>query len=125
MPFWDDLSFTPVGPHQGFAYKARGRISYVTVVGDAGTLGYLWYSDSEGAAGMVPRPAAGDAADNAAVLWVDRIKEQWREGCSPSQAVATVLKNTSGKHTGQAVPESTSQAESLDELKELARDPQS
>lgn len=116
----DDLPFTPAGAVGGFARTAEGTVSYVPVSGEAGVLGYLWWSDAENAAGFQPRPASGNPAFNAASYWTDGLHNPEYRNLTPSRVVAELARGHGGTVAGHVVPGPSEQAASREALKEIA-----
>ncbi|HEY0640176.1 MAG TPA: hypothetical protein VGD67_21310 [Pseudonocardiaceae bacterium] len=103
-----------------YRFTADGPVQYVLVAGDEGVLGYLWASDDADAAGFEARRSAGDEAFNAAMAWLQRLREHKAVGLPPSQAIAQLTSEPECPVNGRIVPASAGMAPSLHVLKELA-----
>ncbi|WP_052809290.1 hypothetical protein [Streptomonospora alba] len=112
----EDVHFHPVGRKRGYPSESSGPVRYRTVARGSGgaVLGYLWYSDAEGAAGHVPHAATGDDAFNAGTFWYGRLAAAGDRGLAPSEAVAEFEEHGVGSGgSGWIVPGSEAEAPSL------------
>ncbi|QBI52221.1 hypothetical protein [Streptomonospora litoralis] len=114
----EDVHFQLAGPKPGYAPTASGPVRYRRIAWSGGdVIGYLWYSDTENAAGYVPEAAAGDDAFNAGTFWYRRFAEAGDRGLSPSEAVAEFReRNTGSRGAGWIVADSESEATSVERL---------
>lgn len=117
----DDVHFVPVEKREGFSYSASGGVFYFPVRKQSVTLGYLWWSDPENAAGFVPDRSAGSAAFNAAAFWSDGLHRVESQEKIPSRMVARIAEEFGGDSSGRVDSASPGDVENLQALKELAR----
>jgi hypothetical protein len=120
----EDLQPRLVGGPEDYAYNTEGPVRYLAVASDSGTLGYLWASDEDNAAGFEPRPGAGGDAFNAAVSWRGKLREAKNRGRTPTQALVDLAADPGTATMGRAVPGSEAEASSLRALRELAGKPE-
>lgn len=120
----DDVHFRLVGDPSGFRMRPERLIAYLPVADDDGILGYLWWSDTEHAAGFTPRPHRGPVAYNAAGVWNKRLQKQEEHVSCPSEAVAELLCSTGTRFYGRLVQEEpVGQASRLADLRAHAETP--
>ncbi|MCX5377631.1 hypothetical protein [Streptomyces sp. NBC_00091] len=82
-------------------------------------LGYLWAS-ADGAAGYGPRTAAGDAAFEAGVPWLLRLRALRLRGLGALEALTELLGGLDDSTNGSVVGSTVHEAASLDALEELS-----
>ncbi|MFC9327604.1 hypothetical protein [Kitasatospora sp. NPDC057015] len=109
------------GPPE-YARTTSRAVEYVAVANGEKLLGYLWACDADDAAGWQVRPAGGDEAYNAGVLWTLRLREAKARGLTPSQALAELADHDGGADADRVVPGSRALAGSRAALKTLAGD---
>ncbi|MEU5089666.1 hypothetical protein [Streptomyces sp. NPDC021356] len=95
-------------------------VRYFTIGWDGKTLGYLWASVGDEAAGYEPRTAAGEAALEAGALWLLRLRDAHEQGLSAQTALLRLAMSPSPAETGRAMEEVPREAPSLDALEELS-----
>ncbi|MBF0672052.1 MAG: hypothetical protein IR160_05640 [Salinibacterium sp.] len=117
----EDLHFRVVSAPDRFAVSAEGPVRYLRVERDQTLLGYLWFSDAEGAAGFAPAATAGREGRSAKIAWVQLLQQQKAEGLSPSEAVHVLCARTR-QNPGAGVADATSigGASTLAELRAVA-----
>jgi hypothetical protein len=103
-----------------YADMTEGPVRYLTVAGSRGVLGYLWAADNEDAAGYEPRSAAGEAAFDAALVWLLRLGEAKASGLSPRQALSHLKNAVEHAEAGRVVPDSEAVAWTLDALQDFS-----
>ncbi|WP_200308963.1 hypothetical protein [Streptomyces adelaidensis] len=95
-------------------------VRYFTIQRDDRTLGYVWASLGDNAAGYEPRTAAGDDAFEAGVGWVLRLREAHERGLDGLEALDWLRKSPPGPDLGHFSEKLPRQAPSLDALEELS-----
>jgi hypothetical protein len=95
-------------------------VRYFTIRRDEQTLGYLWASTGDEAAGYAPRTAAGDAAFEAGVEWLLRLRDAHSRGLSALAALTWVTHSAPRPEIGLPVGDAPEEAPSLDALEELS-----
>ncbi|MCF2526130.1 hypothetical protein [Yinghuangia soli] len=88
---------------------------------DGQTLGYLWVSITEEAAGFVPADAAGDDGWNTAVAWSARLRRSKAEGLTALEALRAWTDMPEEPRTGRIPLGSARTAPSVDDLTQLAQ----
>jgi hypothetical protein len=116
----EPLQFNVVSSPDDYKYDAEGPIRYVTVINEHGPLGYLWFSDDEGAADFQPSRAGGTTGVNAAVAWTPCLREAKAKGMLPSEAVTSFASYGKDSQRGWVAPNTEAQVSSLRALKDLA-----
>ncbi|MFH8518323.1 hypothetical protein ACH4CE_25185 [Streptomyces gelaticus] len=71
----------------GYRRVASGRVRYFPVHGRSGLLGYLWASDTEGAASFEARDEADLDGYRAGLVWLNRLHDAYERGLSPMAAL--------------------------------------
>jgi hypothetical protein len=95
-------------------------VRYFTVQRDGQTMGYVWASVGDEAAGYEPRTAAGEGALEVGAEWLLRLREAHGQGLTALAALAWVAQSPA-RPAGDVVVEDTPQvAPSLDALEELS-----
>ncbi|MEU1941664.1 hypothetical protein ACFW95_09880 [Streptomyces sp. NPDC059474] len=84
------------------------------------TLGYVWASLANEAAGYEPRNAAGDDAFEAGTQWLLRLREACGEGLVPLDALGWLAELPPDPDTQTLIDSAVSEAPSLDALEELS-----
>lgn len=84
------LSWLRLNPGSTYNKRPEGRVEFFTVELRGESIGYLWYSDEEFAAGYRARESRGDVAFNVSSYWTPELKAARAEGLSPSEAVRTI-----------------------------------
>ncbi|MEW2549862.1 hypothetical protein AB0910_29545 [Streptomyces sp. NPDC047002] len=106
-------------PVRGDDYENETRhpVRFSEVHDDDGcTLGYLWVSLGDDAAGYEPRNAAGDRALQVAVPWLLRLREARTAGLSPMSAIARLRHLPREPETQTVLSDTTGEAATLEEL---------
>ncbi|MFF4079278.1 hypothetical protein ACFYZN_07715 [Streptomyces sp. NPDC001777] len=98
----------------------EGSVRYFTIQRDGRTLGFVWASIDDTAAGYVPRTAAGDEAFDAGAAWLLGLREAHGRGLSPLAALDWLAMGPARPEIGVIVEETPQEAPSLDELEELS-----
>ncbi|MFD9413369.1 hypothetical protein ACFWC9_01385 [Streptomyces goshikiensis] len=104
----------------GYGRQASGPVRYVPVVGSAEVLGYLWASDAEDAASFEPRDAADLDGYRAGLVWLDRLREAYGRGLSPTAALVELGGNPGDPVAGRADVNAAAEVEEFRSLGELA-----
>ena len=92
----EDVHLTQVGGPERYAREAASTVDYVSVSSPDGAVGFLWFSDAEGAAGFAVATSGGPAAHNAGVVFSARLLECKLSGLSPSAAIVRIAELASG-----------------------------
>lgn len=95
-------------------------VRYFTVQRDGRTLGYVWASTGDNAAGYEPRTAAGDDAFEAGAGWVLRLREAHGRGLGSLEALDWLRQSPPDPDLGRFSEEGPQEAPSLDALEELS-----
>lgn len=95
-------------------------VRYLTVQREGITLGFVWASVGDAAAGYVPRTAAGDEAFDAGAGWLLRLREAHSQGLSPLAALDWLAEHPPPPQFGRIAEATLEEAESLDTLEELS-----
>ncbi|WP_327679267.1 hypothetical protein [Kitasatospora sp. NBC_00458] len=109
-------TFTP-----GYGRQASGPVRYVPVVGEQGTLGYLWASDAESAASFEPCDVADLDGYRAGLLWLDRLQASFDRGLAPAEALNRLAASAEDSVAGRAASSETAEVDEFWKLRELAR----
>ncbi|MFC0531052.1 ADP-ribosyltransferase [Phytohabitans kaempferiae] len=120
MNRWGDPRFRPVQLPDRYAEAATGPVAYLPVARGDETLGYLWASDVDGAAGWVERGAAGPAGWNAGTPWLRRLSAAKAAGRAPGEALRELAELPDDPRAGRAAAAPVRALGSLAELIELA-----
>jgi hypothetical protein len=121
---WGDPRFRPLRQPERFAETARGPVAYRPVVHDGQTLGYLWASDVDGAAGWVECGAAGADGWNAGTPWLRRLSGAKAAGRTPAEALGDLAGLPGDERAGRvAEPGGEASLAALVELAEPAGPP--
>ncbi|MFH8638194.1 hypothetical protein [Streptomyces goshikiensis] len=94
----------------GYGRRASGPVRCVPVLGSTEVLGYLWASDAEGAASFEPCEAADLDGYRAGLVWLDRLREAYDRGLSPTAALVELGGNPGDPVAGRADVKATAEA---------------
>lgn len=95
-------------------------VRYFTIQRDKQTLGYLWASVADDAAGYEPRTAAGEAAFEAGSGWLLRLRAAHGQGLTPLSALDWVAQRPPSPEIGMISEDAPREAPSLDSLEDLS-----
>lgn len=95
-------------------------VRYFTVRRDDRTLGYVWASTGDNAAGYEPRTAAGDDAFEVGAGWVLRLREAHGRGLGSLEALDWLHRSPPSPDLGHFSEDLPQLAPSLDALEELS-----
>ncbi|MCN9239909.1 hypothetical protein NGF19_03755 [Streptomyces sp. RY43-2] len=95
-------------------------VRYFTVQREGRTLGFVWASVDDAAAGYVPRTAVGDEAFEVGAGWLLCLRQAYSQGLSPLAALNWLAQGPSHPELGLITEGSPREAESLDALEELS-----
>ncbi|MGC0332333.1 hypothetical protein RKD23_005323 [Streptomyces sp. SAI-170] len=95
-------------------------VRYFTVRRNGRTLGYVWASLGDDAAGYEPRTAAGEEAFRLGAAWLLRLRTAHRQGLTPLAALAWSAQSAPSSQAGEIVEDTPQEAPSLDFLEELS-----
>ncbi|MFF9129950.1 MULTISPECIES: hypothetical protein [unclassified Streptomyces] len=95
-------------------------VRYFTIQREGRTLGFVWASADDAAAGYVPRTAAGEDAFDEGAGWLLRLREAYSQGLSPLAALSWVARNPPHPGNGLVVEDTPRDAPSLDALEDLS-----
>ncbi|MER6357158.1 hypothetical protein ABT186_36435 [Streptomyces sp. NPDC001634] len=95
-------------------------VRYFTIRRDGQTLGFLWASIGDEAAGYEPRTAAGEAAFEAGAEWLLRLRAAHGQGLSALAALSWAAQSPPRPEIGLAVEDTPQEAPSLDALEEFS-----
>ncbi|MFD7814123.1 hypothetical protein ACFV6E_14385 [Streptomyces sp. NPDC059785] len=93
-------------------------VRYFTVRRGEQTMGYVWASVGEEAAGYEPRTAAGEEAFDVGAAWLLRLRDAHGRGLSALAALSWVAQNPLQPEMGQIVEGVPQEVDSLDVLEE-------
>ncbi|MFF4182944.1 hypothetical protein ACFYZ9_07130 [Streptomyces sp. NPDC001691] len=113
------LEQLPDGAPQ-FDNVTESPVNFQEVASDGTTIGYLWASASDDAAGYEPRTPMGQAALDAAVEWLGRLSEAKARGLSPTRALRELTSSRADSRGGAVTPGSLRTADSLEDLQDLS-----
>ncbi|MFD9630218.1 MULTISPECIES: hypothetical protein [Streptomyces] len=113
------LEQLPDGAPQ-FDNVTESPVNFFEVASDGTTIGYLWASASDDAAGYEPRTPLGEAALDAAVEWLGRLSEAKARGLSPTRALHELTSSRADSQGGAVTPGSLRTADSLEDLQDLS-----
>ncbi|MFD4134183.1 hypothetical protein [Streptomyces goshikiensis] len=119
---WKRLMGLVPGSSEGQDYESSTEhpVRYARVRRGERVLGFLWASVGDAAAGYEPRNAAGDAAFEAGVPWLLRLRSLRARGFGAQQALEELLGDRDDGPGGSAVESTAHEAASLDALEELS-----
>ncbi|MGY5033097.1 hypothetical protein ACWC9U_19815 [Streptomyces sp. 900116325] len=100
--------------------QASGHVEYFPVSGQREVLGYLWASDTEGAASFEARDEADLDGYRAGLIWLDRLEEAYERGLSPSAALADLRDVPGDPVAGQLTGAAPIEVDEFRMLRELA-----
>ncbi|SCF94518.1 hypothetical protein [Streptomyces sp. Ncost-T10-10d] len=95
-------------------------VRYFTIQRDGRTLGFVWASVGDAAAGYVPRTAAGDEAFDVGAAWLLSLREAHDRGLAPLAALDWLAKCPTRPEIGVIAEDTPQGASSLDALEELS-----
>ncbi|MCC5479532.1 hypothetical protein [Streptomyces barringtoniae] len=95
-------------------------VRYFTIQRDEQTLGYIWASIGDEAAGYEPRTAAGESAFEAGAEWLLRLRAAHSQGLSALAALSWAAQSPPRPEIGLVVEDTPQEAPSLDALEELS-----
>lgn len=123
----EDLEFrlSENSPSIKYARTASGPISVVPIARDlpdgrVQTVGYLWSSNGENAAGYVARRDAAPDSFNVGGVWRQRLMEAKSRGLSPEEAVLSCVSCAADSVFGYANSSDVRPETTLADLKALA-----
>ncbi|MFJ6013130.1 hypothetical protein [Streptomyces sp. NPDC092952] len=103
---------------QGYRREASGRVLYFPARSRSGVLGYLWASNSEGAASFEPRDEADVEGYQAGLIWLERLKEAYVRGMTPEAALMVLREMPQAAEAGILVEEAPLEAREILELRQ-------
>jgi hypothetical protein len=119
--FADDMQMKLVDGPATYSRRTDKPVSHLSVADPAGTvIGYVWANDEDHAAGWVVPQGLPGSALNAGGSWVRALRDGKARGLAPSDLLAELARGANDNNLSHAVPDSLTQAPSLDALKELA-----
>ncbi|MEU9701240.1 hypothetical protein [Streptomyces sp. NPDC047981] len=86
-PMSEDPQFTTVSMPDDYARQTDTAVVYAPVVRGGVTVGHVWASATEAAAGFLASPAAGTASRPAAIVWTRRLRESKAQGLTALEAL--------------------------------------
>ncbi|GHF90324.1 hypothetical protein [Streptomyces thermodiastaticus] len=95
-------------------------VRYFTIQRDGQTLGYLWASTGDEAAGYEPRTALGEVAFEAGAQWLLRLREAHAKGMSALAALSWAAQTSPPADAGLPAEDAPRESPSLDALQELS-----
>ncbi|SPE56235.1 hypothetical protein SNS2_2970 [Streptomyces netropsis] len=95
-------------------------VRYFTIQRDGRTLGFIWASAADNAAGYEPRTAAGDDAFEAGAGWMLRLRDAHSRGFTAPEALDWVAQLPPQQEIGSIAEGAPQEAPSLDALEELS-----
>lgn len=109
-------------PHSEDEYEqiTEHPVRYFTIQRDGRTLGFVWASVGDAAAGYAPRTAAGDEAFDAGAAWLLNLREAHGRGLVPLAALDWLAKCPARPEIGVIAEDTPQEASSLDALEELS-----
>ncbi|MFD7908814.1 hypothetical protein ACFV4G_42090 [Kitasatospora sp. NPDC059747] len=105
----------------GYKRTTSGPVRYVPVIGITGVLGYLWVSDTDGAASFEPSETADLDGYRAGLVWLDRLQKAYDRGLSPTAALTELTALPGDPEAGHATPGGLTDVDELRKLQELAQ----
>lgn len=103
-----------------YEWTTEHPVRYFTVQREGRTLGFVWASVGDAAAGYAPRTAAGDEAFDAGAHWLLRLREAHRQGLPPLAALDWLTRNSPQPEAGHLLEDAAREIASLDALEELS-----
>lgn len=118
---WDDYIGNRLLPSDKdeYAETANGPVSYLALRDGEQVLGYLWWSDAEGAADYLGDLRAAPRGFAAGPPWRDALLRAKARGLSPSDAVHEFLVHPPRSHRG-ALDTRQQEASSFAELRRIS-----
>ncbi|MFB9467808.1 hypothetical protein [Streptomyces cinereospinus] len=113
---------TPGFGRTGYRRSTEGQVQYLPVRRGQETLGYLWASDAENAAGFEPKGVGDDAVYRAGLVWLERLRSAHDRGLSPSAALAESAGLADEEGAGRVAVAARPQSSDLAALRGLAAD---
>ncbi|MFD0338375.1 hypothetical protein ACFVH0_06715 [Streptomyces sp. NPDC127117] len=95
-------------------------VRYFTIQRDGRTLGFVWASVGDAAAGYFPRTAAGDDAFDVGADWLLALREAHGQGLAPLAALDWLAKQPTRPEIGVISEDTPQEASSSDVLEELS-----
>ncbi|MFF7788867.1 hypothetical protein [Streptomyces sp. NPDC007991] len=95
-------------------------VRYFTIRRDGQTMGYVWASVGDEAAGYEPRTAAGEGAFEVGADWLLRLRDARSQGLNALAALTWVAQRPPRPEAGLVVEDTPQVAPSLDALEELS-----
>ncbi|WP_251061121.1 hypothetical protein [Streptomyces sp. ISL-100] len=105
----------------GYGRQTSGPVRYVPVRGEREVLGYLWASDTDGAASFEARDAADLDAYQAGLVWLGRLQEAYGRGLLPTAALAELMEHAGDRVSGHAGSAEPIEVDEFWKLRELAQ----
>ncbi|MFJ4779048.1 hypothetical protein [Streptomyces sp. NPDC088762] len=112
-PMSEDPQFTTVSMPDDYAYRTETAVVYAPVIRGGVTVGHLWASTTEAAAGFLALPAAGTASRAAAFAWTDRLRESKAQGLTALEALRHWTGQPDDPKAGHVPADAEGQAPSL------------
>ena len=124
----EDLQFRVVDEIVEYRKDPAGEVVRVPVVRLAegqdrvqqDVLGFLWFSDTEDAAGYLPRAQMAPDSFNSSVIWIERLRSAKKRGLAPTAALAEFINLPTDPAWGQIVDAEPEVTASLSDLKKFA-----
>ncbi|MGI5137028.1 hypothetical protein [Streptomyces sp. CA-106110] len=109
-------------PPHSLLYETQTElpVEFVEVASSGLTVGYLWGTDYDDAAGYEPYTPAGQAALDAGEEWLARLSEAKERGLSPSEALRELSSLPGNARSGAVLPGSLRRAPSLEKLQDIS-----
>ncbi|MFH8565180.1 hypothetical protein [Streptomyces sp. NPDC017988] len=95
-------------------------VRYFAIQRETQTLGYVWASVNNDAAGYEPRTAAGDAAFAAGAQWLLLLRDAHNQGLTPLKALEWLTQVPPRPEIGSIDKDAPEEAPSLDDLEDLS-----
>ncbi|MEU7331871.1 hypothetical protein [Streptomyces parvus] len=102
--------------------EATGQVAFLPVYGVGEILGYLWASDTEGAASFEPRDKADLAGYLGGLVWLERLQGAFDRGLTPSAALEILRNSPADKNSGRIPDESSTMEADFWDLRRIAGD---
>ncbi|MEV8015298.1 hypothetical protein AB0O76_02840 [Streptomyces sp. NPDC086554] len=103
-----------------FPETTEHPVRYFVIRREAETLGYVWASVSNDAAGFEPRTAAGDASFEVGAQWLMLLRDAHNQGLTPLKALEWLAQVPHSPEIGSIDEDSPQEAPTLDALEELS-----
>ncbi|MCP2358407.1 hypothetical protein HD597_005427 [Nonomuraea thailandensis] len=105
---------------ESYPRTTSSAVRYVPVLMGESVIGYVWAAVTDDAARYVRRLSAGEAADNAAVMWTRRLRWAKANGLTPLQALRHWAGQDEDERAGRVPAGVEFELPGLQELEELA-----